>query len=203
MDEKTALQQMKFLEAHSKHMRLAAESWKNDFEILISTILSARSLDETTIKYATILFEKYPNPKSLSKAKISEVEKIIKPINFYKNKSKSIIKCAKQIHEEFNNQVPHDYEKLISLSGVGTKTANVFLSEKGKKGLGVDTHVFYIARYLNWTKSNKPEKVEQDLKKLFSKKNWNKINPALVRFGKTHTSKREKDALLNEAKKIV
>jgi len=75
-------------------MRLAAEDWKSKFQTLISIILSARSLDETTIKYCTLLFDKYPDAKSLSIAKSEDIEKIIKPINFYRNKTKSIINCS-------------------------------------------------------------------------------------------------------------
>ena len=104
-----------------------------------------------------------------------------------------------------NGKVPHDFEKLTSLSGVGRKTANVFLSEhgeKGKEGIGVDTHVFYISRYLSWAHSKNPHKVEEELKSLFQKKYWNKINPTLVRFGKTYTSRAEKNKLLDKIKEI-
>lgn len=196
------IKQLNELRKKSLNMRLAAESWKSDFQILISTILSARTRDEMTIPIATKLFQKYPSVKFLSKAKLSDIEKIIKPINFYKNKSKNIINCSKQIIEGFNGKVPHDFEKLTKLSGVGRKTANVFLSEVGKDEIGIDTHVFYISRFLGWTRNSNSEKIENDLKKLFPKRYWKKINPLLVRFGKTYTSRKKKDELLNEIKKI-
>ena len=202
MNEEIALKQLKFMKRNSSNMRLAAESWKTPWQILISTILSARTRDEKTIPVAKELFNKYPIVKKLAEARIREVEKIIKPLNFYKNKSKNIINCSKKIYKEYKGKVPEDIEELIKLSGVGRKTANVFLSEVGHRAIGVDTHVSYISQKLNWTKSEKSDKIEEDLKNLFSKKNWSKVNSTLVRFGKTHTSRRKKDELLEEIKRI-
>ena len=202
MNQKTALKQLKLLSKKSSKMRLAAEAWKSPFQILVSTILSARTRDETTILVAKKLFMKYPDAKKLSRAKISEVQKIIKPVNFYKNKSKNIIACAKKLSKEYKEKPPHDLDKLVTLPGVGRKTANVFLSEIGKPGIGVDTHVSYISQKLGWTKHKNPHKIEQDLKKLFPKKYWSKVNSTLVRFGKTHTSRREKDKILGEIKRV-
>ena len=202
MNEEIALKQLKFMKRNSSNMRLAAESWKTPWQILISTILSARTRDEKTIPVAKELFNKYPIVKKLAEARIRGVEKIIKPLNFYKNKSKNIINCSKKIYKEYKGKVPEDIEELIKLSGVGRKTANVFLSEVGHRAIGVDTHVSYISQKLNWTKSEKSDKIEEDLKNLFSKKNWSKVNSTLVRFGKNHTSRRKKDELLEEIKRI-
>ena len=201
MDSRTAINQLKILSKNVKEMRLAAEDWKNDYEILISTILSARTRDEIIIPVAERLFKKYPNPKSLSEANLRDIKSIIKPVNFYKNKSKNIIKCSKMLVEKYNSKVPHDFDKLIELPGVGRKTANVFLAEHGKHALPVDTHVFYISRKLGWAKGNNPHKVEEELRKLFPKKYWNRINSVLVRFGKTHTSRKKKDEILDEIKR--
>lgn len=202
MQQSTALKQLSRMRKLSKKFRLAGQGWKNDFQHLIAIILSARTRDETTILVCNDLFKRFPNPKKLSKAKTSDVERIIKKVNFYKNKSKSIIQCSRSLLEKFHGKVPRKIEELITLPGVGRKTANVFLSERGEKGIGVDTHVFYISRYLGWTKSKDPHKVEEELKSLFQKKYWNKINPTLVQFGKTYTSRREKDKLLSEIRKI-
>ena len=198
MDSKRAIVQLKILEQSGKEMRLAAEEWQSDFQILVSTILSARTRDEVTIPVAERLFKKYPTAKKLAVAKLKDVQSTIKPVNFYRNKSKNIIRCAKQLVKYYNGGVPHDITKLIELSGVGRKTANVFLAEHGKHALPVDTHVFYISRKLGWAKGATPDKVEEELKRLFPKKYWNKINVALVRFGKTHTSRKNKDKLLDE-----
>lgn len=202
MNQKRALKQFYEINKLKGTIRLAAEGWKDEYKTLISTILSARSLDETTIKVCKILFEKYPDTKSLSRVDLEDVKKIIKPINFYKNKSKNIINCAKVLMEKYDGKIPKDYEKLVELSGVGNKTANVFLSEYGKDAIAVDTHVYYISRYLGWSKSNHPDKVGNDLKHLFPKNYWSKINPVLVKFGKKYTSRREKNNILDKIKKI-
>ena len=202
MNPQTALKQLKILAKKPKEMRLAAESWSSDFQILVSTIMSARTRDETTIPVAEKLFKKYPNSKKLSRAKLSEIQKTIRPVNFFRNKSKNIIACAKKIESDFKGKVPKTIESLISLPGVGRKTANVFLSEIGKPGIGVDTHVSYISQKLGWTKNKNPHKIEKDLKKLFPEKYWNVVNSTLVRFGKTHTSRKQKDKILEEVRRV-
>lgn len=200
--EKIILKQLKALEKNGSDMRLAAESWKSPFQILVSIIMSARTRDEVTIPVAEKLFSKYNSPKKLGNAKLASIEKLIRPINFYRNKSKNIIACAKKLEKEYKSKVPTEIDELVKLQGVGRKTANVFLSEIGGDGIGVDTHVSYISQNLKWTKNKNPHKIEEDLKKLFPKKYWNNVNSVLVRFGKTHTSKKEKDKLLDEISKI-
>ncbi len=202
MKTKRALKQLEAFKKQGKEMRLAAESWKSDFQILISTIMSARTRDETTIPVAASLFKKYTSIEKLAKARLSEVKKIIRPVNFHKNKARFIVNCAKVLVKDYNSKVPHDFDSLISLPGVGRKTANVFLSEVGYDSIGVDTHVAHISRKMGWAKSSDPEKIENDLKELFPKKYWKKLNSTLVRFGKTFTSRKEKDALIEEIKKI-
>jgi endonuclease-3 len=202
MNKKIALKQLKLLEKDVKSMRLAAESWKTPFQTLISTIMSARTRDEVTIPIAELLFRKFPTPEKLAKANVLQVQAIIKPVNFYKNKSKNVIACAKAIVKDFNGKVPETIEELIKLPGVGRKTANVFISEYGKPGIAVDTHVHYISNYLGWSKNKNPHKVESDLKKLFPEKTWSRVNPTLVRFGKTHTSRTEKNKILDSIKVI-
>ena len=202
MEQKRAIKQLIKLKKLSGKMKLAGENWRSEFQTLIATILSARSLDETTIKYASILFKKYPNAKKLSKARITNVQKIIKSINFYRNKSKSVINCSKKLISDFNSMVPHEIDKLTELPGVGRKTANVFLSEYGYNAIAVDTHLSYISHYLGWTKNKKPAIIEKDLEKLFPKNYWSKLNPITVKFGKKYTSRKEKNKLLDEIKRI-
>lgn len=201
MEQKIALKQLELLSEKPKKMRLAAESWNSDFQILISTIMSARTRDEVTIPVAENLFKVFPNSKKLSRAKLSDVEKLIRPVNFFRNKSKNIVECAKKLESDFNGKLPRDIDLLITLPGVGRKTANVFLAEIGDDAIGVDTHVSYISQKLGWTKNKDPKKIEHDLKSLFPKKYWSKVNSTLVRFGKSHTSRKEKDKLLAEIKK--
>ncbi|MEK6914295.1 MAG: endonuclease III [Nanoarchaeota archaeon] len=202
MDKKIAIKQLKEINKLKGNMRLAAEHWHTKYQTLISTILSARTLDETTIKVCSNLFRNYPDALSLSKLEEKKIQNLIKPINFYKNKSKSILNCSKILSEKYNGIPPLNYNKLIELPGVGPKTANVFISEYGKDAIAVDTHVSYISQYLDWTNSDKPEKIELDLKRLFSKKYWIMLNPTLVKFGKKYTSRKEKKIILDSIKKI-
>ncbi len=203
MNRKIALNQLRELKnLGSKDMRLAAEGWDQPWKTLIAITMSARTRDEVTIPVAIKLFKRYNSLYKLAHSDVKEVENIIKPVNFYKNKSKNIINCAKLLVKEYKMKVPLSFDELLNLPGVGRKTGNVFLSEYGNHGLGVDTHVSYISRKLDWTKHKNPSKIEEDLKKLFPKSYWNKVNPTLVRFGKTYTSKRKKDALLLQTSKI-
>lgn len=202
MKTEKALKQLKLLEKQGGKMRLAAEKWPNKFQTLISIILSARTRDEVTIVICKKLFKKYSLSKKLSQAKLKEIEKIIRPVNFYRNKSKNIINCAKTLVKEYDSKIPESINELIKLSGVGRKTANVFLAEYGGNAIGVDTHVSYCSQNLGWTNNKKPEKIEKDLEKLFPKKYWKKLNSTLVRFGKEHTSRKQKDKILESIKKI-
>ncbi len=196
------LKQLKELRKQGKSMRLAAESWKSDYQILISTVLSARTRDEKTIPVAGELFKMYYTAEKLSRARLSDVQGIIRPVNFYRNKSKNIINCARVLVKTYGGKVPHDFEKLVLLPGVGRKTANVFLSEVGHDEIGIDTHVSYISRKLGWTSHQTQEKIEQDLKNLFPKKYWGNVNSTLVRFGKTFTSRKKKDEILERIKRV-
>ena len=202
VNQKTAIKQLKVFEKMGGSMRLAAEKWPSKFQTLISIILSARSRDETTIVIARTLFKKYGTAQKLSKAKIKDVEKIVKRVNFYKNKSRNIINCAKMIVKNYNGRIPKDIDELVKLPGVGRKTANVFLAEYGGDHIGVDTHVSYISQKMKWVKSKTPDKIEIELEKLFPKRYWKRLNSTLVRFGKEHTSRKKKDKLIEEVRKI-
>ena len=200
--QKIALKQMEFLKTKSNKMRLAAEGWANDWQRLVSIVLSARTRDEVTIVVCEKMFEKFGTPEKFSKLNVENIKRLIGPINFFENKAKYLHDLTKMLLEDFEGKVPREIEKMIELPGVGRKTANVFLAEEGGANIGVDTHVNYISNYLNWTKSNNPEVIERDLQKLLPKEKWGEVNNTLVHFGKTYTSRKEKDKLLEEAKKI-
>ena len=202
MDSKRAIKQLLEIKKYGKAMRLAAEEWGTEWQTLIAIILSARTRDEVTIEVCKKLFGEYGSLKGLAHARAEGVSKVIKPVNFYKNKTRNIINCAKMLLEKFEGKVPHDIDKLVELPGVGRKTANVFLAEEGYDNVGVDTHLAYCSRKLGWTKNVHPHKIEQDLMTLFPKKYWNSLNPILVHFGKTFTSRRKKDELLEQVRKI-
>lgn len=196
-----AIRQLQELSKLGKSLRLAAE-WSKPWQCLISTMLSARTRDEVTIVVCNKLFKKYKTIQKLSKTKLTDLQKMIRPVNFYKTKAKNVIACAKMSNKEYHGKVPLDFDKLMKLPGVGRKTANVFLNEIGKQTIGVDTHLSYISQKLGWTKNKNPHKIEDDLKKLFPKKSWKRINPVAVRFGKTYTSRKRKDELLKRIRNI-
>jgi len=197
-----ALKQLEELKKDVINMRLAAEKWDNDFQTLISIILSARTKDETTIPVCQKMFKKYPTPEKFSKLSVGKIKELIYSVNFNNNKSKMLFNCTKELFERHGGKVPKKFEELITLPGVGRKTANVFLSEYGEDAIGVDTHLSYISQKLGWSKNKNPDKIESDLQLIFPKEYWSKLNPTAVRFGKTYTNKKEKDATLEKIKLI-
>jgi len=160
------------------------EAETGPFSILIGTILSARTKDETTTKIVKALFLKYKNAKELANAKIKDVEKIIKSIGFYHVKSKRIIEVAKIINTKYKGIVPDDLETLVELPGVGRKTANcVLVYAYEKPAIPVDIHVHRISNRLGLVDTKNPENTEQELMKKIKKKYWLDINDTFVMFG--------------------
>ncbi len=154
------------------------------FSILIGTILSARTKDETTTKIVKALFSKYKNPKELANANIKDVEKIIKSIGFYHVKSKRVIEVAKIIYTKYKGIVPDDLETLVQLPGVGRKTANcVLVYAYEKPAIPVDIHVHRISNRLGLVDTKNPENTELELMKKIKKKYWLDINDTFVMFG--------------------
>ncbi len=179
-----------------KKMRLAAEEWEEEWQTLLGILMSARTLDETTVEVGERLFKAYPTVEKLSQAPLKDIERIINRINFFQNKAKYVIGSAKILHERYAGKPSHILEELIQLPGVGRKTANVFLAQYGHQAIGVDTHVAYISQKLGWTLHTDPKKIEQDLIAIFPEKQWAILNRTLVRFGKSYTSRTKKDELL-------
>ena len=159
--------------------------YKNHFELLIAISLSAQTTDAKVNKITPILFAKYPNALSLSNANIDDVIDILMPLGLAKNKSKNIINTSKILVEKYNGNVPHTKEELISLPGVGVKTANVFMAEGlGINAFAVDTHVSRVAQRLGISKSSNPLVIEEDLKKYFNEEDWIKIHHQFIFFGR-------------------
>jgi endonuclease-3 len=154
------------------------------FSILIGTILSARTKDESTTKVVKVLFARYKNPKQLANAKLKDVEKIIKSIGFYHVKSKRIIEVAKIIDSKYKGKVPEDLDTLVQLPGVGRKTANcVLVYAFEKPAIPVDIHVHRISNRLGLVETKNPEDTEQELMKQIDKKYWIDINDTFVMYG--------------------
>ena len=202
MNSQRAVRQLNEIRKLAGELRLAADGWDEDWKILIATLMSARTTDRITIPIANSLFGKYYSVEKLAKARVGDIGKIIRGVNFYKTKSRNISKLAGILVREYDSKVPHDFEKLIELPGIGRKTANVFLAEHGHGRIGVDTHVNWISKEMGWTKSDKQEVVEKDLEELFPRKLWGEINWILVRFGQTYRSRSEKKKILDKIRKI-
>ena len=154
------------------------------FSILIGTILSARTKDESTTRIVKDLFKVYKNAKQLANAKVKDVEKIIKSIGFYHVKAKRIIDVAKIIDSQYKGKVPDNLEKLIELPGVGRKTANcVLVYAYEKPAIPVDIHVHRISNRLGLVQTKNPEETEFELMKKIPKKFWLNINDTFVMYG--------------------
>ncbi len=157
---------------------------EDPFRVLISTVLSQRTRDANTEKATKQLFAKYNTPKKIAGAKARELQQLIKPSGFYRVKAKVIQRISKQLLEEFGGRVPKTLEELLSLHGVGRKTANcVLVYAFNQPAIPVDTHVHRISNRLGWVRTNKPEKTEQALMKLVPRKDWLELNDLFVKFG--------------------
>ncbi len=156
------------------------------FRVLIRTILSQRSRDENTDEAAERLFGAgYDTPEKLAKAKPEDLYNLIRPAGMFRQKARRIIETSREILERFNGRVPDTLEELISLPGVGRKTANIVLYVSfGKPALAVDTHVHRISNRLGWVRTRIPEQTEMELMRILPKELWGPINGSMVEFGK-------------------
>ncbi len=160
--------------------------YKNPFELLVATILSAQCTDERVNKLTPSLFAKYPTIQDFANAKQEELEKDIYSTGFYRNKAKSIIGASKVILRDFNGKLPNNMDGLITLPGVARKTANVILSSVFKKaeGITVDTHVKRVSQRLGLSKESNADKIEKDLMRIVPKKDWLEISYLLINHGR-------------------
>ena len=162
------------------------------FEMLVSVMLSAQCTDERVNKTTPNLFDKYNTPEKMVKITQEELERIIHPCGFYKNKAKNIIATSKMLIEKYNGIVPNTIEELIELPGVGRKSANVIMLEafNNPSGIAVDTHAKRISNRVGFSKETEPEKIEKDLLKVFEKKYWYDLNHLLVWHGRVYCDSR-------------
>lgn len=160
---------------------------RNPFQVLIGTVLSHQTRDERTLQASKQLFSRFKNPKQLANANEKEIKKLIKPVGMYNVKAKRIKQIAKILVDKYNGKVPTNYEDILSLPGVGRKTANIlFTYSYGKEEyIAVDTHVHKISNRLGLVRTKTPEKTEQELYKIIPKKYWKYINELFVQHGQT------------------
>ena len=160
-------------------------NFSNPFELLVALILSARCTDKRTNMITKELFKSYSTPKDLAEAPIEEIDKIISSCSMHNTKSKNLKALSETLVKDFNGEVPKSLDKLTKLPGVGRKTANILLSiAYGIPAIGVDTHVKRLAHRIGISKSEKPEEIEEDIKKAVPKEDWIVFYTGLILHGR-------------------
>ena len=159
--------------------------FNSPLELLVATVLSAQCTDVRVNAVTPVLFNRFPTLETLAAAKVSEVEEIIYSTGFFRSKAKNIKELANKILNDFGGEVPNDLAKLITLPGVGRKTANVVLVNAfGIPGLTVDTHFGRLSRRFGWSTATDPVKVENDVAKLIPEKEWTLLSHKLIWHGR-------------------
>lgn len=164
---------------------VAELDFESPFELLIATVLSAQTTDVRVNSVTPALFTQYPDAKSLASADLGMVEEMVRPLGFYRSKASAIVRLAQQLTLEFDGRVPEKLEELITLPGVGRKTAFVVLGNAfGRPGITVDTHFGRLARRLGMSTHTEPEKVEKDIEQLFPARDWTDLSQRLIYHGR-------------------
>jgi endonuclease III len=165
--------------------KVAEAEEDNAFQILIATLLSARTQDATTAAASARLFARARTPRTMARLAVREIERLIYPVSFYRNKAEHVKACCEMLLERFKGRVPGTLQELVMLPGVGRKTANLvlILAFKSRQNICVDTHVHRISNRLGWVKTTTPEETEQALYKATGQRWWADINLYLVTWG--------------------
>ncbi len=155
------------------------------FQLLVAVVLSAQTTDKSVNQVTDVLFEKYPDAASIAAMEEEELQQIIRRIGMYRTKTKNVLNLSRTIMEEYNGEVPGDYEKLVRLPGVGRKTANVVLANGfGEQRIAVDTHVFRVANRIGLVEEPDVLKTELSLMKALPKNKWTHMHHALIWHGR-------------------
>ena len=163
---------------------LIAEGDRDPYKVLFSTILSARTKDETTAAASARLFRAAPDVGRLARLSVARIEKLIHPVGFYRTKAKSVRAAARRLVDEYDGVVPDDIDELVTLPGVGRKTANLVLTEAFQKhAICVDTHVHRILKIWGYLDTAQPEQTEWALRETLPRRYWIDLNKTLVSFG--------------------
>ena len=159
--------------------------YEDPWQLLVSTVLSAQTTDDTVNRVTPIVFARWPTADDLAGADPEAVEEVVRPTGFYRQKTKAIISLSQDLIESHGGVVPEDLEVLVTLRGVGRKTASVVLAEAfNRPAIAVDTHVNRVAGRLALTTHTKPEKVEADLRDLYPRAKWAGISMRFIQFGR-------------------
>lgn len=173
--------------------------YNNVFELLIATCLAAQATDVSVNKVTGNLFSKYNNAQSLMEAKYEDVVEIIKTVGLSKTKAKNIIALSKKLYEDYQGEVPCDFDYLITLPGVGRKTANVILAEGfGVPRIAVDTHVLRVSNRLGFIESDNPLVVEKKLMEIYPEEIWGDLHLKLLFFGRYFCKAKNPECLRKE-----
>jgi endonuclease III len=159
--------------------------FKNPFQLLVATVLSAQCTDKRVNQTTPALFKKYKSIKKMANADLTDIERLVKSTGFFRAKAKNIKLLSEKIMNDFDGQVPDRLEDLITLPGVGRKTANVVLGHAfNTPGITVDTHFGRLSRRFGWSKSNDPVKVEFEVGDLIPQKEWTNLSQRLIWHGR-------------------
>lgn len=184
LSRKDALTVMDILEKTYPSAK-AELDFTNPLELLVATILSAQCTDVRVNKTTPVLFEKYKTAKDYAEADLEELMEIIRPCGFYRTKANHLIGAGHVMEESFQGQVPRTMEEIMTLPGVGRKTANVVLSNAfGVPGIAVDTHVFRVSNRIGLCNTDTPEKTEMALQKIIPKDRWSQSHHVLIFHGR-------------------
>jgi endonuclease III len=160
--------------------------FRNPYQLLVATILSAQCTDERVNMVTPALFRRHPDAKSMAAAEPAELEDLIKSTGFFRNKTKSLMGMSQAVVERYGGKIPRTMEELKELPGVGRKTANVVLGNCfDVPGITVDTHVQRVTRRLGLTRNEDPEKIEQDLMKVLPPEEWTPFSHRIIQHGRT------------------
>jgi endonuclease-3 len=165
--------------------KIAAARAEDPFEVLIATLLSARTQDATTYSASRRLFGVARIPRAMARLRVAEIERLIYPVSFYRHKARYVRATCRRLMEQFDGRVPGNLKDLLSLPGVGRKTANLvlILAFRSRSHICVDTHVHRIANRLGWVRTAAPEDTEQALYEAIPRRWWPSVNLYLVTWG--------------------
>lgn len=165
--------------------KISAEQAEEPFQILIATLLSARTQDATTHAASTRLFARASTPRAMARLSVRQIEALILPVGFYRTKAEHVKACSELLIQKFGGRVPETLEELVTLPGVGRKTANLvlILAFRSRANICVDVHVHRISNRLGWVETKTPEETEQALYQVTSRRWWPLINLYLVTWG--------------------
>ncbi|HOT75199.1 MAG TPA: endonuclease III [Candidatus Wallbacteria bacterium] len=195
MKSEKALEILNILKKEYPSIPKSFLEFRNSFELLVSVILSAQCTDKMVNIVAPKLFAAFPDAKSLAGGNLDEIMAIIKPTGFFQNKARSIKNCAKELVERFGSKVPESVEELVTLPGVGRKTANVVtqIAFDKTEGVVIDTHVKRLSNRIGFSRHNDVDKIETDLMELFPKNVWKPLTFYLILHGRNVCDARKPD----------